>query len=145
MYQYSLEFFAGLFNKRLADSEKSEVKEERIALIIADLTSQFYINICRGLFEKDKLMYSFLNTTSILRRADAISAIEWAFFLRGSSNDYSEHQVRVEYVSEKTWQNLVALETEVHANFKDITKSMEDPADRKTWKLIMENENPQKI
>jgi dynein heavy chain len=103
MYQYSLEFFAGLFNKRLADSEKSEVKEERIALIIADLTSQFYINICRGLFEKDKLMYSFLNTTSILRRADAISAIEWAFFLRGSSNDYSEHQVRVEYVSEKTW------------------------------------------
>jgi dynein heavy chain len=30
MYQYSLEFFANLFNKRLADSEKSDEKEKRI-------------------------------------------------------------------------------------------------------------------
>jgi dynein heavy chain, axonemal len=30
MYQYSLEFFAALFNKRLLESEKSDVKEDRI-------------------------------------------------------------------------------------------------------------------
>jgi hypothetical protein len=48
----------------------------------------------------------------------------------------------VDYIPEKVWQNLVALETEVHPNFKDITKSLEDPADRKTWKSIMDTENP---
>lgn len=38
MYQYSLEFFAALFNKRLQESEKSETKEGRIQIIIDDLT-----------------------------------------------------------------------------------------------------------
>lgn len=67
MYQYSLEFFTNLFNKRLDKSEKNEDKDKRITIIIDDITTSFYVNICRGLFEKDKLMYSFLNTTSILR------------------------------------------------------------------------------
>lgn len=90
-------------------------------------------------------MYSFLNTVSIMRKDDEISTLEWNFFLRGSPNDYSSHNCRVDYISDTVWQNLVACETEVHPNFKDITKSMEDPADRKAWKSIMETENPQKI
>lgn len=31
-----------------------------------------YVNIWRGLFEKDKLIFSFLITTSILRQAGKI-------------------------------------------------------------------------
>jgi len=72
MYQYSLEFFAKLFNRRLEVSEKSEHKETRVELVVTDITLNFYTSICRGLFEKDKLMYSFLNTTSILRKAGLI-------------------------------------------------------------------------
>lgn len=39
MYQYSLEFFSKLFNKRLKDSEKSEEKELRIKIVIDDITA----------------------------------------------------------------------------------------------------------
>ena len=70
MYQYSLEFFMRLFKLRLEKSEQSDQLETRLSILINDITRAFYVSICRGLFEKDKLLYSFLNTSSIQRRAD---------------------------------------------------------------------------
>ena len=52
MYQYSLQFFKGLVVQRLEKTEKKEVLEERLALLIDDLTESIFTNICRGLFEK---------------------------------------------------------------------------------------------
>jgi dynein heavy chain len=105
MYQYSLEFFQKLFNKRLAESEGAEEKEKRIAIIIEDLTISFYINICRGLFEKDKLLYSFLNAVTIMKNARKIDEIEWNFFIRGTSNDYSQHTVpaTADFMNDTAW------------------------------------------
>lgn len=70
MYQYSLEFFMRLFKLRLEKSEQSDQLETRLSILINDITRSFYVSICRGLFERDKLLYSFLNTSSIQRRAD---------------------------------------------------------------------------
>lgn len=104
MYQYSLEFFAKLFNKRLEDSEKSDQKEVRVELVVNDITSAFYVNICRGLFEKDKLMFSFLNTSSILRKAGLIDMTEWSFFLRGTTNKYPEKENKCEFITDIMWE-----------------------------------------
>jgi len=52
--------------------------------LLNDITDAFYTNICRGLFEKDKLLYAYLNATSIAKRADEITPIEWNIYLRGS-------------------------------------------------------------
>ena len=48
MYQYSLDFYIQLFTLRLDKSTKSEDLEERINILIKDLTWSFYSNICRG-------------------------------------------------------------------------------------------------
>jgi dynein heavy chain len=92
MYQYSLEFFVRLFNRRLDKSTKSEVLAERLEILFKDITESFYLNICRGLFEKDKLLYSFLNAASILRRNGDITPEEWGSYLRGSTTDFSANK-----------------------------------------------------
>lgn len=131
MYQYSLEFFTKLFNKRLEKSEKSEILEERLKILIIDITESFYTNICRGLFEKDKLLYSFLNAANILRKSDednAISFDEWNFFLRGSMTDFSNRENKIDYIDEKIFRAVLGLE-ETHSNFKDLSKSLADVGD----------------
>jgi len=53
-------------------------------VLIEDITRNFYKNICRGLFEKDKLLYSFLIAINIKLSDNKISVKEWLFFQRGA-------------------------------------------------------------
>ena len=125
MYQYSLEFFSRLFNRRLDKSEKSDKLDHRLNILINDVTESFFVNICRGLFEKDKLLYAFLNASSILRRSGAIGIDEWNFYLRGSTTDFSSYDKDVDYISDAVFYKLLGLE-ETHYNFKDISQSFKD-------------------
>lgn len=93
--------------------------------MISDITESFFINICRGLFEKDKLLYAFLNASSILRRSGAINVDEWNFFLRGSSTDFSSYEKDIDYINEQAFYKLLGLE-ESHINFKDLVSSFKD-------------------
>ncbi|CAE7943172.1 DNAH6, partial [Symbiodinium sp. KB8] len=81
MYQYSLRFFQRLYNMRIERSEKSSDLSKRLQILIDDITTNVYRNICRGLFEKHKLLYSFLIAAQVLRNAGDISAAEWGAFL----------------------------------------------------------------
>jgi dynein heavy chain len=44
-----------------------------------------YSNVSRGLFEKDKLIFSFLITTSIDRNSKKIIFNSWNLLLRGTA------------------------------------------------------------
>jgi len=141
MYQYSLDYFARLFNKRLDKAAKSENHDERINNLLGDITASFYTNICRGLFEVDKLLYSFLNAASILRRGGEISNMEWNCFLRGSPTDFTSNTNESEIIADAVFYKLLGLE-EAHFSFKDISKSFADPGDCVTWKKILASEEP---
>lgn len=39
--------------------------------------------MCRGLFEKDKLVFSFMMCCDIMKAGGLISEAEWGFFVRG--------------------------------------------------------------
>lgn len=142
MYQYSLEFFVRLFKLRLEKSEASDELEKRLQILIDDITRAFYLSICRGLFERDKLLYSFLNTAMILRRAEKISIEEWNCFLRGSPSDFRDKENQAsDLVNDKQWQGLWGLE-EAHPNFKGLVNSFQDVGDKPFWKEIMKSEVP---
>ena len=44
-----------------------------------------FTHLLRGLFEKDKLVFSFMLCGEIMRQAGQISDTEWNIFLRGPS------------------------------------------------------------
>jgi len=125
MYQYSLEFFTKLYVMRLEKSEKSTDLDQRLQILLNDITKSFYFSICRGLFEKDKLLYSFLNASSILRRNGDIDIDEWNFFLRGSPADYSDKEQKADYITAPQFKSLCGLE-DTHVNFKGLVASFED-------------------
>lgn len=83
MYQNSLAYVKSLFNKAIGMSPAAPTVEERLAILSDKITRLLYTNISRGLFEKDKLIYSFLMATSIKRTAHEVDEAIWNVFLRG--------------------------------------------------------------
>ena len=52
--------------------------------MIDTITRNVYSNISRGLFEADKLIFTYLITTSIDRYEKVIAAPDWNILLRGA-------------------------------------------------------------
>ncbi|CAK85038.1 unnamed protein product (macronuclear) [Paramecium tetraurelia] len=142
MYQYSLEFFIRLFKKRLEVAPNPPSLEERLAVLIDDITKAFYINICRGLFEKDKLLFSFLIASKIQLQAQYIHAREWNIFLRGGTGTVP-HEEHPSFLNEKSWKNCMMLSKQSHV-FAQLPMSLRDSNDEQLWREVMDVQDPWK-
>lgn len=56
---------------------------ERVKFLQAKFTSMLYENVCRSLFEKDKLLISFLMTIKIMTGQDRVAQPELRFLMTG--------------------------------------------------------------
>jgi dynein heavy chain len=77
MYQYSLQWFRNLFVQAIRLATPAEEIAMRIENLNSFFTYYVYTNICRSLFERHKLLFSFLLTVRILQGYDEIDALEW--------------------------------------------------------------------
>uniref|UniRef100_A0A669PS64 Dynein axonemal heavy chain 3 n=1 Tax=Phasianus colchicus TaxID=9054 RepID=A0A669PS64_PHACC len=108
MYQYSLTWFINLYVQSIAKSKKSEDLEERIKNIIEHFTTSIYNNVCRSLFEKDKLLFSLLLTVGIMKGRGQIDDEVWRFLLTGGvALDNPHPNPAPDWLSDRSWAELV--------------------------------------
>jgi len=104
MYQYSRPFFINLFEGAIMVAPKDDDKDQRIENLNVEFTQSLYRNICRSLFEKDKLIFSFLLCTRLLVGLDPK---EFNFLLTGgvALGEPSEAPP-ADWVSHKMWGEI---------------------------------------
>lgn len=83
MYQYSLKYFTQVFNTVIETSEKREELQERLNILYDEITLSVYTNVSRGLFERHKLVFSFMVCAAIFQQCGVIEDAHWNYLLRG--------------------------------------------------------------
>ena len=72
-----------VFNIVIEKSEKCDILEERLEILHREITLSVYRNVSRGLFERHKLVFSFLLNMAIYLHAGLVSQEQWNYVLRG--------------------------------------------------------------
>ncbi|XP_025972035.2 dynein axonemal heavy chain 3 [Dromaius novaehollandiae] len=139
MYQYSLIWFINLYVQSIANSKKSDDLEERIKNIIEHFTISIYNNVCRSLFEKDKLLFSFLLTVGIMKGKDQIDDEVWRFLLTGGvALDNPHPNPAPEWLSDKSWAELVRASC--LTNLQGLMEHVRENVSK--WQLIYDSVRP---
>jgi len=86
MYQYSLQWFTNLFCLAIRQADQEDHLEKRLTILNDFFTYFVYVNVCRSLFEKDKLLLSFMMAIRILSGAKEVDPLEWRFLISGKGN-----------------------------------------------------------
>ncbi|GAB1610879.1 dynein axonemal heavy chain 5 [Argonauta hians] len=111
MYQTSLKQFLGVFDYSITHSTKTPVTQKRIANIIDYFTYKIFTYISRGLYERDKFLFTLLLTVKIAIASGSVTPSEFDIFIKGGAAlDLNAVQPKPKkWISDITWLNLVAL------------------------------------
>ena len=104
MYQYSLRWFVDLFVRAIADSQRSDDLEDRLQLLNSYFTFFLYQNVCRSLFEKDKLLFAFVLASKLQMDEHKMLSEELRFMLTGGEEGRGRARGQLH-----TWQGRAGL------------------------------------
>ncbi|XP_075164298.1 dynein heavy chain 3, axonemal [Haematobia irritans] len=140
MYQYSLGWFLNLFVNTIQKAPKSEELTERLEHLNNYFTKSIYQNVCRSLFEKDKLVISLVMCLGILVSRGKINKSHLLFFLTGGVGLQSiPPNPASSWLPEKAWSQIV-LASDLEG-LTDFFKSFQANID--AWKEYYDLSSPE--
>jgi dynein heavy chain len=110
MYQYSLQWYTSLFVYSINNSEKVEDVQERLKILNDYHRSYLYVNVCRSLFEKDKLLFSFVMAIKLLQARNEINHDEWMFLISGKTAKSKQlENPNPDWIDARCWTEVMYL------------------------------------
>lgn len=108
MYQYSLDWYLILYNYSIEKANRSRDLQRRIDFLIKSMTKNFYNNICKSIFDADKLLFSWIFTTKILITNGQLKEEQLNFFISDGNNfdTVLPEKPDIEWITNKMWREL---------------------------------------
>lgn len=101
----------------------------KLPAMIEDITTAVYTNVSRGLFERHKLVFSFLLSVNINLQAEKITNAQWNFLLRGplggTKKELTEKPTAIG-LTEDIWKTVNYM-SEVFPKFKNLPQNCTGP------------------
>ena len=142
MYQYSLPWFTQLFVRGIATAKPARELDERIINLNDYFTFSVYNNICRSLFERHKLLFSFILCVKILQGEDMIDAAQYRFLLSGISPSHLDAPLpQSTWLKDNVWSDLMDMAG--LEQFRWIPTSFKSYLDE--WQTIFDSSEPHNL
>eukprot|EP00919_Chromeraceae_sp_WS-2016_P044417 GHVR01105986.1.p1 GENE.GHVR01105986.1~~GHVR01105986.1.p1 ORF type:complete len:1022 (+),score=237.93 GHVR01105986.1:58-3066(+) len=154
MYQFSLQWFHNVYVTAIKTADKPEkgsgTSEQRLQKRLSALNTTFLILlfnlVCRSLFEKDKLLFSFLLA---LRNQLVDGTLKFPCLKLllmggvGAGADTQEMPSQLpEWVSQVMWQKFIEIE-KLKGLFDDFTANFQ--TDHEQWKKVFDAADPRPV
>ena len=126
----------------IKDSEPSSDLETRLANLDKYFMYFLYKMVCRSLFEKDKLLFSFLLCTRMMRASGKLAADDFRFLLTGGIAVTKPPPNPFEaWLAEKSWGEISRMSDLEHTKgfSKDFVKHESE------WRAFFESAEPYKM
>jgi len=141
MYQYSLPWYINLFKRAISISEKSDDLPTRLEILNAYFQHMLYVNVCRSLFEKDKLLFAMLLCQRLMESRGEINNDTWRFLLTGGIGGKPEHiNPAPDWITEPAWAETVRFGELPAVKPRKFIESFCDNITE--WKLIFDSITP---
>ncbi|XP_034942678.1 dynein heavy chain 7, axonemal-like, partial [Chelonus insularis] len=151
MYKFSYRWFLQLYIKSISNSNTSVKLDKRLNYLKLSFTKILHCNIVNGLYEKHKLLYTFLLCLKLSINKNDITNEEYQYFIENCIT--STTQINIEchneeeqlqddnWITEKIWMQISTLSKSIEA-FQGLEQSIKND-DQLLWKDYYNAKTPE--